>query len=100
MDTFLENQTGSLITKDKDNIPYTIQNWFEGRECDTKSREDIFRSVQMLAKLHKSMKILEVEEACIRRSLEENTRSITVRSAKSASLSAKKEPVPYSKRNS
>ena len=57
VDTFLENQTGSLITKDKDNIPYTIQNWFEGRECDTKSREDIFRSVQMLAKLHKSMKM-------------------------------------------
>ena len=70
VDTFLENQTGSLITKDKDNIPYTIQNWFEGRECDTKSREDIFRSVQMLAKLHKSMK-MPVEEAYVERSLEE-----------------------------
>ena len=32
VDTFLENQTGSLITKDKDNIPYTIQNWFEGAQ--------------------------------------------------------------------
>ena len=55
VDTFLENQTGSLITKDKDNIPYTIQNWFEGRNA-TLGLEDIFRSVQMLAKLHKSMK--------------------------------------------
>ena len=47
VDTFLENQTGSLITKDKDNIPYTIQNWFEGRECDTKSREDILSLIHI-----------------------------------------------------
>ena len=73
VDTFLENQTGSLITRDKDNIPYTVQNWFEGRECDTKSREDIFRSVQMLAQLHKSMK-MPVEEMYVQRSLEEEYR--------------------------
>ncbi|MGO4946159.1 CotS family spore coat protein [Blautia sp. Sow4_E7] len=55
VDTFLENQEGSLVTRDKDNIPYTLQKWYEGRECDTKSREDIARSVQTLAKIHKSM---------------------------------------------
>ena len=45
VDTFIENQEGSLVTRDKDNIPYTLQSWYEGRECDTKSREDIIRSV-------------------------------------------------------
>lgn len=74
VDTFLENQTGSLITRDKDNIPYTLQHWYEGRECDTKSREDILKSVQILAKIHKSMK-MPVEEPYVVRSLaEEYTR--------------------------
>lgn len=62
VDTFLENQTGSLVTRDKDNIPYTLQHWFDGRECDTKSREDILKSVQTLAKIHKSMN-MPLEEA-------------------------------------
>ena len=70
VDTFLENQTGSLITRDKDNIPYTLQHWFEGRECDTKSKEDILKSVQTLAKIHKSMK-LPVEQSYVTRPLSE-----------------------------
>ncbi len=68
VDTFLENQAGSMVTRDKDNIPYTLQHWFEGRECDTKSWEDILKSVQMLAKIHKSMK-LPVEQSYVTRSL-------------------------------
>ena len=30
-----------MSSRDKDNIPYTLQNWYDGRECDTKSVEDI-----------------------------------------------------------
>ena len=68
VDTFIENQEGSLVTRDKDNIPYTLQNWYEGRECDTKSREDIIRSVQILARVHKFMN-MPVEKAYMARSL-------------------------------
>lgn len=57
-----------MVTRDKDNIPYTIQNWYEGRECDTKSREDIIRSVQILARVHKFMN-MPVEKAYMARSL-------------------------------
>ena len=57
VDVFLENMQGSLVSRDKDEIPYTLQYWYEGRECDTKSREDILKSVYSLAELHCVMKI-------------------------------------------
>lgn len=70
VDPYLANQSGSLITSDKDNIPYTLQIWYEGRECDTKSREDILKSVRTLARLHKSMK-LSLNETYMEKSLQD-----------------------------
>ncbi|MDO4274911.1 MAG: CotS family spore coat protein [Eubacteriales bacterium] len=57
VDSFLENQEGSLVSRDKDEIPFTLQHWYDGRECDTKSRDDILKSVRSLAELHKVMKL-------------------------------------------
>lgn len=57
VDRYLTNLEGELVTRDKDEIPYTLQYWYEGRECDTKSREDILRSVRTLAGLHKYMRL-------------------------------------------
>ena len=70
VDSFLTNREGELVTRDKDHIPYTLAHWYEGRECDTKSREDIARSLKTLAGLHKSMKLLPVEDY-MEKSLEE-----------------------------
>lgn len=61
-DYFLQNTQESLISKDKDEQKFTLQHWYEGRECDTKSREDILKSVQTLARLHILMKMEPVEE--------------------------------------
>ena len=61
-DYFLQNTQDSLISKDKDEQRFTLQHWYEGRECDTKSREDIFKSVRTLARLHILMKMEPVEE--------------------------------------
>ena len=61
-DCFLENTEGSLISRDKDELSFTLQHWYEGRECDTKSREDILRSVRTLARLHIFMKMEPMEE--------------------------------------
>lgn len=61
-DSYLLNQEGNLISRDKDNIPYTLQYWFEGRECDTKSKEEILKSVHALANLHKVMRLPLVED--------------------------------------
>ena len=61
-DYFLQNTQDSLISKDKDEQRFTLQHWYEGRECDTKSREDILKSVRTLARLHILMKMVPVEE--------------------------------------
>ena len=61
-DYFLQNTQDSLISKDKDEQRFTLQHWYEGRECDTKSREDILKSVRTLARLHILMKMEPVEE--------------------------------------
>lgn len=54
-DTYAKNREGNLVSFDRDGIPYTLQHWYEGRECDTRSREDIMKSIRTLAGLHKVM---------------------------------------------
>ena len=61
VDCYISNQEGALVARDRDGIPYTIQQWYEGRECDTRSREDIFRSIRMLAQIHAKMQMPVVE---------------------------------------
>ena len=57
VDQILVNQGGELISVDKEGIPYIVKMWYEGRECDTRSREDVIRSVETLARLHNVMKL-------------------------------------------
>lgn len=62
IDYFLQNSQESLVSRDKDQLAFTLQHWYEGRECDTKSRDDIIKSVRTLARLHILMKMEPVEE--------------------------------------
>ena len=62
IDYFLQNSQESLVSRDKDQLTFTLQHWYEGRECDTKSRDDIIKSVRTLARLHMLMKMEPVEE--------------------------------------
>lgn len=74
VDRFLENQEGELISWDKDHIPFTLQRWYEGRECDTKSREDIQKSIRTLAGVHKEMHLPLVEDYMEKSLTDEYTR--------------------------
>ena len=62
VDSFLSNQEGELVSRDKDGIPYTLAYWYEGRECDTKSARDITDSIKALAELHKAMHLPPAED--------------------------------------
>lgn len=57
VDTLKRNKEENYITVDKENIPYLVKNWYDGKECDTQSRKDIMRSVKALASLHKTMQM-------------------------------------------
>jgi CotS family spore coat protein len=59
VDRILKNREGDLVTKDRDGTRYLVKDWFEGRECDTRNREDILRAVEHLAKLHKMLHLPE-----------------------------------------
>ena len=61
MDCYIPNQEENLVSRDRDGIPYTMQYWYEGRECDTRSKEDIFKSIRTMAELHQRMHIATVE---------------------------------------
>lgn len=56
IDCIVKNKEEKAITVDVDGTAYMVRDWYEGKECDTKNREDILRAVQQLAKLHKIMR--------------------------------------------
>ena len=57
VDLILENTDGEIISKDKEDIPYIVKNWYNGLECDTKSEPNILKAVETMARFHKMMKI-------------------------------------------
>ena len=61
-DLLLENTEGNLVTSDRYGNGYVVKKWFSGRECDTKSREDIIGAVHYLARLHNVLRLPEIQE--------------------------------------
>lgn len=62
VDLYLENKEGDIVSFDKDGIPYTLQHWREGKECDTRSETEVIQSISHLAKLHNAMKMELIED--------------------------------------
>ena len=55
-DTVLLTKEGTVLAADTDGTTYYAREYIEGRECDTKNREDIMASMRALARFHISMK--------------------------------------------
>lgn len=51
-DYMVKNQDDNLLTEGVDGVRYSFHHWAKGRECDTRSRLDIVRTVSFLAKFH------------------------------------------------
>lgn len=62
VDVYLENQEGSLVSRDKDGIPYTLQYYQEGKECDPRAKSDLRKSIGHLAQLHNAMRLEPAED--------------------------------------
>lgn len=67
-DRILGNWEGCYVSVDKENVPYIVKRWYEGRECDTRSQEDICGALTALAELHKKMR-MPVQPHYVRESL-------------------------------
>ena len=61
VDRVRPSKEGSLIVKDRDEQGYIVKDWFEGRECSTRSEEDILKAVKLLAQIHGVLQISDEE---------------------------------------
>ncbi len=61
-DIVLANREGKLLSMDRDEEVYIVKDWYEGRECDTKSMADIEQTIRHLAGLHKRMYFMPDDE--------------------------------------
>ncbi len=52
IDCIVRTKEEKTLARDIDGTAYMVRNWYEGRECDTKSREDILRAIRQLADIH------------------------------------------------
>lgn len=52
-ETIMPAKDGEILVKDElTDITYILKNWYLGRECDVKNRDDILHAVRKLAQLH------------------------------------------------
>lgn len=57
VDCIVKTKEDRTIVVDIDETTYMVRDWWEGRECDTKNREDVLKSVTALAELHQSLRL-------------------------------------------
>ena len=54
VENILKTKEGELITYDQDRVPYILQTYFEGRECNIRDTKECIQAVRALAQLHKA----------------------------------------------
>ena len=80
-DEILANQEGSYISLDKENVPYVVKRWYQGRECDTRSESDIYAGISAMAALHKVMQ-MPVQAHYVKEPLSQNFSALHQRASK------------------
>lgn len=54
IDRCIKNREGELVTFDKYGNPYVMRSYYDGRECNITSRDEILAAVENLAVMHKA----------------------------------------------
>ncbi|MGN0482851.1 MAG: phosphotransferase [Lachnospiraceae bacterium] len=57
VDELLKNKEGNCITTDRSGQRYILMTCIAGKECDPKNRDEVCRSVQTLAKIHRILRL-------------------------------------------
>ena len=65
VDVPLFNLEGSLVSTDEQETSYVLRRWYEGKECDTRDKEEVLRSVEALTQLHRAMKMPGLEQGTL-----------------------------------
>lgn len=61
IDQITVNKEGELYSKNRYDKNFVVKDWYEGRECDMKSRDDLLAISVNLARLHKVMRHMHIQ---------------------------------------
>lgn len=61
VDCIVKTKEDKTIAKDVDGGIYMVRDWYDGRECDTKSRDDILKAIGQLADIHNILREIPLE---------------------------------------
>ena len=83
-DAVVKTTEGTCLSGSEEDGFYLMKDWYTGRECDTKNKEDILASVKKLAELHGSLKrytgqipeFMWISEHALTEEFEKHTREI------------------------
>ena len=53
-DPAVANREGELVSVGEYEVPWILKNWPVGKECDTRSEEELLRSMRTLGKIHRA----------------------------------------------
>ncbi|QNM04388.1 protein kinase family protein [Qiania dongpingensis] len=67
VDCCMKNLEGNLVSVDEDQSRYVLRNWYEGRECNTREVGEILTAAELLARLHRGLRKLELEHVLDRK---------------------------------
>lgn len=56
IDQLVSNNEGDYLVTDQDEEKYVVTDWYNGRECSTRDRQEIIRAVVYLAGVHRCMR--------------------------------------------
>lgn len=60
-ETVAATKEGEVLSKDEAETSYLMKNWFTGKECDVRNREDVLLSIRKIAGLHNLSKCYDKE---------------------------------------
>lgn len=52
VDCIVQTKEERSIARDTDETTYLVRDWYEGRECDVRNRDDILKAIRHLASVH------------------------------------------------
>ena len=61
VDCIVKTKEDKTIAKDVDGAIYMVRDWYDGRECDTKNRDDILKAIRQLADIHNILREIPLE---------------------------------------
>ncbi len=75
-DRAVANKDGELVSLGEYDTSWMIRNWPSGKECDTRSEEELLKSMRMLARIHKAARgVWNAEDETVKRLLGNDRRT-------------------------